>query len=46
MEKLQYTELKLQTYLKTDEIPVSDAKNLYRFESRVKIDGNYEDIFK
>ena len=85
MEKLQYTELKLQTYLKTDEIPVSEAKNLYRFrtrcakfkenmkngyqstpcpfclvqpdnqthsvqctvvKSRVKIDGNYEDIFK
>ena len=34
MEKLDYTELKLQKYLKNDEIPTEEAKNLFRFRTR------------
>ena len=35
MDDLCYTELKLQKYLKSDRIPVREAKNLYRY--RVKV---------
>ena len=31
MDDLCYTELKLQKYLKSDRIPVKEAKNLYRY---------------
>ena len=34
MDNLQYTELKLQKYLKNDSIPVPEARNLYRFRTR------------
>ena len=34
MEKLEYDELKLQDYLKDDDIPVAEAKNLFRFRTR------------
>ena len=34
MENLSYTELKLQQYLKNDDIPTEEAKNLYRFRTR------------
>ena len=35
MDNLDYIELKLQNYLKDDKIPVQEAKNLYRFRTRV-----------
>lgn len=35
MENLHYTELKLQNYLKDSKIPVAEAKNLFRFRTRV-----------
>ena len=34
MANLQYVELKLQNYLKTKEITVQEAKNLYKFRTR------------
>ena len=34
MENLDYTELKLQNYLKDSEIPPNEARNLYRFRTR------------
>ena len=43
MDELMYTELKLQNYLRCDEIPVHEAKNLYRF--RVKV-ANFRENFK
>ena len=85
MDKLQYSELKLQKYLKNVDLTVQEAKNLYRFRThcakfrenmktsyaaspcpfclvqpdnqthsvqcpevtqKVKIEGNYSDIFK
>ena len=35
MENLHYTDLKLQNYLKDSKIPVAEAKNLFRFRTRV-----------
>ena len=35
MENLEYLELKLQNYLKTKDITVQEAKNLYKFRTRV-----------
>ena len=35
LDNLVYTELRLQKYLKTDDIPVHEAKNLFRY--RVKV---------
>ena len=35
MENLDYVELELQKYLKTKDITVQEAKNLYRFRTRV-----------
>ena len=35
MENLNYTELKLQNYLRNDLITVQEAKNLFRFRTRV-----------
>ena len=35
MDNLTYTEIKMQNYLKDNEIPVNDARNLYRFRTRV-----------
>ena len=34
MDDLVYTELKMQKYLKSEEIPVNQAKNLFRFRTR------------
>ena len=34
MNNLSYSELKLQKYLKDPDIPVNEAKNLYRFRTR------------
>ena len=35
MENLEYLELNLQNYLKTKDITVQEAKNLYKFRTRV-----------
>ena len=35
MDDVCYTELKLQKYLKSDRIPVNEAKNLYRYRMKV-----------
>ena len=35
MENLSYNELKLQKYLKNYDIPTEEAKNLYRFRTRL-----------
>ena len=35
MEKLKYKELKTQNYLKDTEITVAEAKNLFRYRTRV-----------
>ena len=35
MDDLHYTELKLQNYLKDSDIPVAEARNLYRYRTRV-----------
>ena len=43
MENLEYTELKLQNYLTDDEISVEEAKNLYRFRTRV---AKFKENFK
>ena len=34
MDSLSYTDLKLQNYLKDEDIPVAEAKNLFRFRTR------------
>ena len=34
MDDLAYTELKMQKYLKSEEIPVKEAKNLFKFRTR------------
>ena len=34
MDNLYYTDLKLQNYLQDEEIPVAEAKNLFRFRTR------------
>ena len=43
MENLEYTELKLQNYLTDDEISVEEAKNLYRFRTKV---AKFKENFK
>ena len=43
MDNLEYTELKLQNYLTDDEISVEEAKNLYRFRTRV---AKFKENFK
>ena len=43
MEKLNYKELKTQNYLKDTEITVDEAKNLFRFRTRV---ARYKDNMK
>ena len=43
MENLEYTELKLQKYLTDDDISVEEAKNLYRYRTRV---ANFKENFK
>ena len=35
LDNLVYTELRLQKYLKTDDIPVHEAKNLFRYSVKV-----------
>ena len=35
MENLEYMELKLQNYFKNDQITVQEAKNLFRYRTRV-----------
>ena len=35
MDNLDYIELKPHNYLKDDKIPVQEAKNIYRFRTRV-----------
>ena len=35
LDNLMYTELKLQKYLKSDDIPVHEAKNLFRYRVRM-----------
>ena len=35
MEKLEYTEIKLQNYLSNESITVQEAKNLFKFRTRV-----------
>ena len=34
MENLEYSELKIQSYLKDPDIPVAEARNLYRYRTR------------
>jgi hypothetical protein len=47
MDSLEYTELKLQEYLKDDEIPVVEARNLYRFRTRVaKFKLNFKNSYE
>ena len=43
LDNLLYTDLKLQPYLKSDHIPVHEAKNLFRY--RVKV-ANFRENFK
>ena len=43
MDNLGYNELKLQTYLKSKNIPVYEAKNIYKFRVRV---ADFKDNFK
>ena len=43
MDNLEYPELKLQNYLRDDEIPLNEARNLYRFRTRV---ANFKENFK
>ena len=35
LDNLMYSELKLQKYLKSDDIPVHEAKNLFRYRVRM-----------
>ena len=35
MENLHYGDLEMQNYLKDAEIPVAEAKNLFRFRTRI-----------
>ena len=47
MDNLAYTELKLQKYLKSEEIPVHEAKNLFRFRTRgATFKENYGDRYQ
>jgi hypothetical protein len=34
IENLEYSELKMQSYLKDPDIPVAEARNLYRYRTR------------
>ena len=43
MDNLQYLDLKLQNYLKDDAISVMEARNLYRYRTRV---ANFKENFK
>ena len=43
MDNLMYTEIKLQNYLKSKKIPVSEAKNLFRYRVRT---ANFKENFK
>ena len=43
MKNITYTELKLQNYLKSDNIPVYEAKNLYQFRVRA---ANFRENYK
>ena len=43
LDNLIYSDLKLQPYLKSDHIPVHEAKNLFRY--RVKV-ANFRENFK
>ena len=43
IDNLEYPELKLQNYLRDDEIPLNEARNLYRFRTRV---ANFKENFK
>jgi hypothetical protein len=42
MDDLVYTELKMQKYLKTEEIPVNEAKNLFKYRTK---SANFKDNF-
>ena len=46
MDNLFYTEIKLQNYLNNDKISVKEAKNLYRFRTRVaKFNENFKNSY-
>ena len=42
MDDLVYSELRMQKYLKTEEIPVNEAKNLFKFRTK---SANFKDNF-
>ena len=47
MDDLAYTELKMQKYLKNEDIPVNEAQNLFRFRTRAAhFKGNYGDRYE
>ena len=47
MDDLAYTELKMQKYLKNEDIPVNEAQNLLRFRTRAAhFKGNYGDRYE
>ena len=47
MDNLVYSELKLQNYLKSGELPVHEANNLFRFRVRVApFKENFKEKYK
>ena len=42
MDDLIYSELKMQNYLKTEDIPVNEAKNLFQYRTK---SANFKDNF-
>ena len=47
LDSLVYSKLKLQNYLKTDGIPVHEAKNLFKFRVRVaRFKENFGDTYE
>ena len=46
MDNLEYVELKIQNYLKDEEISVKEAQNLYRYRTRVaKFKENFKNSY-
>ena len=43
MDNIHYSQLKMQMYLKSDKIPVNEAKNIYKFRTRV---AKFKENFK
>jgi hypothetical protein len=47
MDKLCYIDLKMQNYLKSSEIPVNEAQNLFKYRARVaQFKENFEDKYE